>query len=134
MSSDPKQNGGWGRISSYHNDHKLHEESNLIILVADLRNRSPHGLRKAAGRRLAEAGWSAHQMISILGDKTRDEAECYTWTVSHEHMAIGAMNAKSQEKICDYLPNQKTLGGGNKTVTKSTKNSRPSTFPFWGKS
>ena len=38
----------------------------------------PHGLRKAAGRRLAEAGCSAHEIMAILGHKTLAEAERYT--------------------------------------------------------
>ena len=35
----------------------------------------PHGLRKAAGRRLAEAGCTAHEIMSVLGHKTLSEAE-----------------------------------------------------------
>lgn len=38
----------------------------------------PHGLRKAAGRRLAEAGCSARQIMAVLGHKTLAEAERYT--------------------------------------------------------
>jgi integrase len=38
----------------------------------------PHGLRKAAGRRLAEAGCTAHQIMAVLGHKTLAEAERYT--------------------------------------------------------
>jgi enterobacteria phage integrase len=37
----------------------------------------PHGLRKAAGRRLAEAGCSANQIMSVLNHKTLTEAERY---------------------------------------------------------
>jgi integrase len=37
----------------------------------------PHGLRKAAGRRLAEAGCSAKQIMAVLGHKTLAEAERY---------------------------------------------------------
>lgn len=39
---------------------------------------SAHGLRKAAGRRLAEAGATAHQIRAILGHKTLSEAARYT--------------------------------------------------------
>lgn len=39
---------------------------------------SPHGCRKAAGRRLAEAGCSAHQIMAILGHESLSEAERYT--------------------------------------------------------
>jgi integrase len=38
----------------------------------------PHGLRKAAGRLLAEAGATAKQIMSILGHTTLAEAERYT--------------------------------------------------------
>lgn len=34
---------------------------------AGIEGRSPHGLRKAAGRRLAEAGCTAHEIAAILG-------------------------------------------------------------------
>ncbi|MCP4304252.1 MAG: tyrosine-type recombinase/integrase [bacterium] len=38
----------------------------------------PHGLRKAAGRRLADAGCSSHEIMAVLGHKTLAEAERYT--------------------------------------------------------
>ena len=38
----------------------------------------PHGLRKAAGRRLAEAGCTPHEIMAVLGHKTLAEAERYT--------------------------------------------------------
>jgi integrase len=38
----------------------------------------PHGLRKATGRRLAEAGATAKMIMSILGHTTLSEAERYT--------------------------------------------------------
>jgi enterobacteria phage integrase len=38
----------------------------------------PHGLRKAAGRRLAEAGATAKMIMAILGHTTLAEAERYT--------------------------------------------------------
>ncbi|MGJ0508626.1 MAG: tyrosine-type recombinase/integrase [Methylocystis sp.] len=39
----------------------------------------PHGLRKAAGRRLAEAGCSAKEIMAILGHKTMSEAQRRLW-------------------------------------------------------
>lgn len=44
---------------------------------AGLVARTPHGLRKACGRRLAEAGCSAKQIMAILGHKTLSEAQKY---------------------------------------------------------
>src|ERR1044072_28954 len=38
----------------------------------------PHGLRKATGRRLAEAGATAKMIMSVLGHTTLAEAERYT--------------------------------------------------------
>lgn len=39
---------------------------------------SAHGLRKAAGYRLADAGCSAHQIMSVLGLRSLSVAELYT--------------------------------------------------------
>jgi integrase len=38
----------------------------------------PHGLRKTLGRRLADAGCTAHEIMAALGHKTLAEAERYT--------------------------------------------------------
>lgn len=52
--------------------------------------RSPHGLRKAAGRRLAEAGASAHQIMSVLG-VTLETAVIYTREAEQMRMAVAGM-------------------------------------------
>lgn len=52
--------------------------------------RSPHGLRKAAGRRLAEAGATAHQIMSILG-VTLETAVIYTRAAEQMRMAVAGM-------------------------------------------
>jgi enterobacteria phage integrase len=51
----------------------------------------PHGLRKAAGRRLAEAGCSAHEIMAVLGHKTLSEAERYTREADQTRLATEAM-------------------------------------------
>ena len=51
----------------------------------------PHGLRKAAGRRLAEAGCSANEIMSVLGHKTLAEAERYTREASQKLLAAAAV-------------------------------------------
>ena len=51
----------------------------------------PHGLRKAAGRRLAEAGCSANQIMAILGHKTLAEAERYTREADQTGLAKAAI-------------------------------------------
>jgi enterobacteria phage integrase len=51
----------------------------------------PHGLRKAAGRRLAEAGCTARQIMAILGHKTLSEAERYTREADQAELATAAI-------------------------------------------
>ncbi len=51
----------------------------------------PHGLRKAAGRRLAEAGASAREIMAVLGHKTLSEAERYTRDADQALLANSAM-------------------------------------------
>jgi integrase len=51
-----------------------------------------HGLRKAACRRLAEAGCTAHEIMSISGHTTLKEVARYTRAVEQAKMARNAMN------------------------------------------
>lgn len=50
-----------------------------------------HGLRKAACRRLAEAGCTVHEIMAISGHRTLRQVERYTMTVSWEKLAKTAM-------------------------------------------
>ncbi len=50
-----------------------------------------HGLRKAAARRLAEAGCSAHQIQAVTGHKTLAEVERYTRKADQVRLARQAM-------------------------------------------
>jgi integrase len=52
---------------------------------------SPHGLRKAACRMLAEAGCSAHMIQSITGHKHLAEVETYTKAANQRRLAELAM-------------------------------------------
>lgn len=52
---------------------------------------SAHGLRKAAARRLAEAGATAHEIMAITGHKTLSEVARYTTAASQERLADRAM-------------------------------------------
>jgi len=52
---------------------------------------SPHGLRKAACRRLAEAGCSEHEIASISGHENLAEVRRYTRAASRAKMAKSAM-------------------------------------------
>jgi integrase len=51
----------------------------------------PHGIRKAAGRRLADAGCTAHEIMAILGHRTLAEAERYTREADQTRLAESAV-------------------------------------------
>ena len=51
----------------------------------------PHGLRKAACRRLAEAGCSANEIMSISGHATMKELVRYTKAADQARLARNAM-------------------------------------------
>jgi integrase len=57
-----------------------------------------HGLRKAACRRLAEAGCTLHEIASIGGHKTLKEIECYTNAADQERLARMAMDKTAAAK------------------------------------
>jgi enterobacteria phage integrase len=46
----------------------------------------PHGLRKAAARRLAEAGCTPHEIMAVTGHKTLAEVERYTRAAGQEKL------------------------------------------------
>ena len=52
---------------------------------------TPHGLRKAAGRRLAEAGATTHEIMAVLGHTTLKEAELYTAAANRKQLAGAGM-------------------------------------------
>lgn len=52
---------------------------------------APHGLRKAAARRLAEAGCTPHQIASITGHQTLAEVERYTKEANQKQLATAAI-------------------------------------------
>jgi len=57
-----------------------------------------HGLRKAAARRLAEAGCSASEIMAITGHKTLAEVERYTRAAEQERLARQAIQRQSESK------------------------------------
>lgn len=60
--------------------------------LADLpKAASAHGLRKAAARRLAEAGCSAHMIMSMTGHRSLKEVERYTQAAAQKALAVSAM-------------------------------------------
>jgi enterobacteria phage integrase len=50
-----------------------------------------HGLRKAAGRRLAETGCSSKEIAAILGHESLKEVERYTKAADQRKLATSAM-------------------------------------------
>jgi integrase len=57
---------------------------------------SAHGLRKAACRRLAEAGCSANEIASISGHASLREVERYTKQADQARMAVNAMARRAK--------------------------------------
>jgi enterobacteria phage integrase len=77
----------------------------------------PHGLRKAAGRRLAEAGCTAHEIMAVLGHKTLTEAERYTREADQERLAIAAL-AKLEGRSANIDAQTASNGLGNTSKTE----------------
>jgi integrase len=65
---------------------------------AGLKNISAHGLRKAAARRMAEAGKSTHEIMSITGHRSLGEVERYTRAASQERLAKTAATGLKREQ------------------------------------
>lgn len=63
----------------------------------------PHGLRKLAGKRLADAGCSAHEIMAVLGHKSLAEAERYTREANQASLAASAV-IKLQGRKANNIP------------------------------
>lgn len=78
----------------------------------------PHGLRKAAGRRMAEAGCTSREIMAVLGHRTLAEAERYTRDADQVRLASTAMlrlegrsvNTVSPTRISKFGKNPKKNG------------------------
>ncbi len=62
---------------------------------AGLKNRSLHGLRKSAARRLAEAGCTSKQIAAVTGHASLREVERYTAAADQERLAREALKKLS---------------------------------------
>lgn len=81
----------------------------------------PHGLRKATGRRLAEAGATAKMVMSILGHTTLAEAERYTEEADQAGLAEDAVIHLEAHKANRVAQTASTsLGKRQKDRGKST--------------
>jgi integrase len=58
---------------------------------AGLAHCSAHGLRKAAARRLAEAGCTTHEIAAITGHASLSEVQRYTKAADQKRLALSAM-------------------------------------------
>jgi integrase len=63
---------------------------------AGLSGLSAHGLRKAACRRLAEAGCTEKQIAAISGHASLNDVARYTKAADQTHLAIAAMRKLSE--------------------------------------
>jgi enterobacteria phage integrase len=81
----------------------------------------PHGLRKATGRRLAEAGATAKMIMSVLGHTTLAEAERYTEEADQAGLAEDAV-AKLEGHKANRIAQTTSPGLG-----KPAKNNEEST-------
>ena len=82
---------------------------------AGLPHCSAHGLRKAAARRLAEAGCSAHQIMAITGHQTLKEVERYTRDAGRRNLADSAMerigiSTQAEQAVSNPTPSVRQNG------------------------
>jgi integrase len=81
---------------------------------------SAHGLRKAAARRLAEAGCTEHEIAAITGHASLREIARYTKAADQQRLARAAiekMSAKQERKLSN-LDNSLTIPAKNRAKSK----------------
>jgi integrase len=81
-----------------------------------LLRRTAHGLRKAACRRLAEAGCSVNEIAAISGHKSLDEIARYTRAADQVRLAGQALNAQMRAEGEQIFP---TFAVGNTRLDKN---------------
>ncbi len=93
------------------------------------------GLRKAAARRLAEAGCSANEIAAITGQATLDEAARYTKAAEQRKLAQSAIDRLARNSAAEFPNPPASLGKpaekpSNKKLTRlvwrSLRESNPS--------
>lgn len=82
--------------------------------AAGLPHCSFHGLRKATAAQMAEAGKTPHQIMSVLGHSTHQQAATYTKKADRERMAgealAGLFTAGSVPQISSHLDGETNQG------------------------
>jgi integrase len=76
----------------------------------------PHGLRKTLGRRLADAGATAHEIMAALGHTTLAEAERYTRDADRKRGGLAAIR-----KLSDHRVTQTNSSGLGKQAKREGK-------------
>jgi Phage integrase family len=72
-----------------------------------------HGLRKAAARRLAEAGFSANEIAAITGHATLAEISRYTKAAEQRTLARSAISRLAHKPSVHRVPNPSSQFGKN---------------------
>lgn len=76
-----------------------------------------HGLRKAAARRLAEAGCSANEIASITGHVTLEEVARYTRAAEQKKLARSAIGRLAEGAARGKFPNLESRFGENQDLS-----------------
>ncbi|MFT3731110.1 MAG: tyrosine-type recombinase/integrase [Hyphomicrobium sp.] len=77
-----------------------------------------HGLRKAAARRLAEAGCSANEIASVTGHATLEEVARYTKAAEQKKLAHAAMNRLTNSSTGKFPNLREGLGNSEKDTNE----------------
>ena len=87
----------------------------------------PHGLRKTLGRRMADDGCTAHEIMAVLGHTTLAEAERYTRDADRSHRET--KNSRSQfpnfTREFGKIPERKGKAVSYETPWRSLGDSNP---------
>lgn len=81
----------------------------------------PHGLRKTLGRRMADAGCTAHEIMAALGHTTLEEAERYTREADRRRggrQAVIKLEAHKANEISQTTPSGLGIEPKKKRKTK----------------
>jgi integrase len=74
-----------------------------------------HGLRKAAARRLAEAGCTEKEIAAVTGHTTLKEVARYTRAADQRRLAAGAVAKLTEQKLdANSQPSKAGLGKSEK--------------------
>jgi integrase len=96
-----------GKTGSPYAGNALSQQFRIWCDAAELPHCSAHGLRKAACRRLAEAGCSANEIGAISGHATLSEIQRYTKAADQARMARAAMARQVNDVATSSVKSEK---------------------------